>query len=85
MCQICTVSVNSQCLECCGGISIVYSIVLLTSTLTTQVMCVLINTSNASGKSRDTLINCDELMRANADILVSVAVPLYCPLPSIAR
>ena len=33
-------------------------------------MSVLINILNASGKSRDALINCEELMRSNAEILV---------------
>ena len=59
-----------------------YSVVY--STPPSQVMCVLMNISNASGKSRDALINCDELMRAIAEILVSVTVPtapLYCPPP----
>ena len=91
-----TVCVNSlnrsstlQCLECCDVISVVYSVVLLVHqlvyTLTAQVMCVLINISSASGKSRDTLINWDELMRAIADIVLSIIVPLNCLLPSITQ
>ena len=39
--------------------------------LVVQVMCVLINISSTSAKSRDDVINCNEIIQALASVLVS--------------
>ena len=50
-----------------------------------QVMCVLVNFASGSAKSRDAVVHCDDIMKIIAEILVSLAFPLYCNSSLIPR
>ena len=39
-----------------------------------QVMCIIVNIANASSKNADAVLNCDDLMRHTATILVRISL-----------